>query len=326
MHRLRLWLASGVLFVVACVFVNNSVLFAAPREGRPSILAHRGIAQRFHTEGLTNDTCTASRILAPTHDYLENTIRSMQAAFERGADMVEVDVHPTTDGQFAVFHDWTVDCRTDGHGVTREHSMAALKQLDIGYGYTADNGQTFPFRGQGVGQMPTLDEVLAAFPDHQLLINVKSRDPAEGAMLAYHLGQLDADRRDRLQVYGHETPIAALRSRLPDVRTLSLESLQACVLQYAGYGWTGILPAACQRQLIFLPINVAPWLWGWPDRLLNRMEAAGSRVFVLGPYTGGGFSTGIDSDADLARLPAGYSGGIYTNELDLVLQWLRDRQ
>ncbi|MFG3757139.1 glycerophosphodiester phosphodiesterase family protein, partial [Klebsiella pneumoniae] len=72
----------------------------------------------------------------PTHPYLENTIASLQAAFAAGADIAEVDVHPTTDGQFAVFHDWTLDCRTNGSGVTREHAMAELRTLDIGYGYT----------------------------------------------------------------------------------------------------------------------------------------------------------------------------------------------
>ena len=109
--------------------------------------------------------------------YLENTIASIEAAFAAGADIVEFDVHPTTDGHFAVFHDWTVDCRTEGHGVTREHTLAELKALDIGYGYTADGGKTFPFRGKGVGLMPSLDEVLAAFPMRRLLINVKSNDP-----------------------------------------------------------------------------------------------------------------------------------------------------
>ena len=41
---------------------------------------------------------------------------------------------PASDGHFAVFHDWTLDCRAEGKGVTREHSLAALKQLDVGYG------------------------------------------------------------------------------------------------------------------------------------------------------------------------------------------------
>lgn len=99
------------------------------------------MAQRFDERDLKNDTCTAARMLPPTHDYLENTLRSMRASFEAGADVVELDVHPTTDGEFAVFHDWTIDCRTDGHGVTREQSMAKLKTLDIGYGYTADGGK-----------------------------------------------------------------------------------------------------------------------------------------------------------------------------------------
>ncbi len=64
-----------------------------------------------------------------------------------GADMVEIDVAPTADGQMAVFHDWTVDCRTEGKGNVRDKTMAELKQLDPGYGYTADGGKTFPLRG-----------------------------------------------------------------------------------------------------------------------------------------------------------------------------------
>jgi glycerophosphoryl diester phosphodiesterase len=92
-----------------------------------------------------DDTCTAALMLPPPHDYLENTIRSMQASFEAGADIVEVDVHPTTDGEFAVFHDWTLDFRTDGHGVTREPAMAELKRVDIGYGLRPTPARAFRF-------------------------------------------------------------------------------------------------------------------------------------------------------------------------------------
>ncbi|MCV5111843.1 glycerophosphodiester phosphodiesterase family protein, partial [Escherichia coli] len=70
-------------------------------------MAHRGIHQDFDRAGLGRETCTATRIREPIIPEIENTIRSMQAAFELGADVVELDVHPTTDGQFAVFHDWT---------------------------------------------------------------------------------------------------------------------------------------------------------------------------------------------------------------------------
>jgi glycerophosphoryl diester phosphodiesterase len=202
--------------------------------------------------------------------------------------------------------------------------MATLKRLDIGYGYTADAGKTFPFRGKGVGAMPTLGEVLAAFPGKRLLINVKSRDPSEGEKLASALGLLPPDRRRQIMVYGGDEPIETLRSRAPHIQTMSRASIKACLLRYIAYGWTGLVPDACHDALILVPINVAPWLWGWPDRFLNRMSGAGSAVFVLGPYDGG-FSTGIDTRELVDRLPANYSGGIWTNEIENLAKLLAEK-
>ncbi|WBL82053.1 glycerophosphodiester phosphodiesterase [Bradyrhizobium xenonodulans] len=307
-----------ILSVAVGIYLNNTSLLAPHRDGKPVLLAHRGIAQRFDERDVKNDTCTAARMLPPTHDYLENTLRSMRAGFEAGADIVELDVHPTTDGEFVVFHDWTVDCRTDGQGVTREQSMAKLKMLDIGYGYTADGGKTFPFRGKGIGMMPTLSEVFAAFPDRQLLINVKSRDANEGEKLAAVLTALPAERRRMIMVYGGDEPIDAIRRLTPDVRTTSRAAIRSCLIRYIGYGWTGLVPASCRNAMVLVPINAAPWLWGWPDRFLNRMADANSAVFVLGPYSGGEFSTGIDTSELFARLPRGYSGGIWTNEIAAI--------
>ena len=182
MRRL-VWVGIAFIIAAAVIWLNNTSLWVAPAP-KPTLLAHRGLAQTYGTEGLTATTCTAARIFPPEHDFIENTLPSMRAAFAAGADIVELDIHPTTDGQFAVFHDWTLDCRTDGRGVTREHSLADLKKLDVGHGYTADGGKTWPFRGKGVGLMPSLDEVLAAFPDKRFLIHIKSNDPAEGRQLA----------------------------------------------------------------------------------------------------------------------------------------------
>lgn len=323
MRKFWLSIAIAALLWAAFVFVNNSNLLADSKPGVPAILAHRGVSQDFDRTELKNDTCTAARMLPPTHSYLENTIASMRVSFVAGADVVEFDVHPTMDGQFAVFHDWTLDCRTDGHGVTREHTMAELKRLDVGYGYTADRGRTFPFRGQGVGLMPSLDEVLATFPENRFLINIKSNDPNEGHLLAAALRKQPANTVGRLMVYGGDAPIAALRNELPGIVAMSRSTLKSCLLAYAGYGWSGLVPPACQRSVIFVPINIAPWLWGWPDRFLDRMTGAGSAVFVVGPYNGGDFSSGIDTPNDLHRLPKGYSGGILTNELQNIAPALK---
>ena len=314
---------AAAALVLAVIYANNTNRLAVHRNGAPVLLAHRGIAQRFDERDLKNDTCTAARMLLSGHDYLENTIASMWAGFAAGADIVEFDVHPTTDGEFAVFHDWTLDCRTDGHGVTREHSMAYLKKLDIGHGYTADGGKTFPFRGKGIGLMPTLAEVLEVFPRERLLINVKSRDANEGEKLAAVLSKLPAERRAQIMVYGGDEPVGVLRRLLPNTRTISRAAIKSCLLGYIAYGWTGVLPTACHNAMVMLPINAAPWMWGWPDRLLNRMQAAGSEVFVLGPYRGGEFSTGIDTPEQLARLPQTYSGGIWTNEIETIAPLVR---
>ena len=314
----KLKYAAAIAVLAAAIYLSNSNLLARHHDGQAVLLAHRGMAQRFDERDLKNDTCTAARMLPPTHKYLENTIDSMRAGFAAGADIVELDIHPTTDGEFAVFHDWTLDCRTDGHGITREHSMAYLKKLDIGYGYTADGGKSFPFRGKGVGLMPTLTEVLAAFPEQRLLINVKSRDPSEGEKLAALLNKLPAERRAQIMVYGGDEPVDIVRQQTPEVRTISRSTIKSCLLRYIGYGWSGVVPKACTNAMVMLPINVAPWLWGWPDRFLNRMKAANSEVFVLGPYSGGEFSTGIDTPEQFARLPPNYSGGIWTNEIEAI--------
>ena len=317
---MRRWLRRiglGLLVLLAFVYLNNSALLAPTRQHPLTLLAHRGMHQTFGHEDVASDTCTATRMRAPEHAFLENTIASMEEAFRRGADIVEFDIHPTTDGQFAVFHDWTVDCRTNGTGVTRQHSLADLKALDIGHGYTAD-GKTFPFRGKGIGQMPSLDEVLARFPERRFLIHIKGNDPAEGERLAARLALLTATRRAGLMVYGGGQPVAVVREKLPGLRTMSGRNLKSCLLRYLGLGWSGHVPEACRNTLVLVPVNYARWLWGWPDRFLARMDRAGSEVFVVGPWAGEDFSRGIDDPDEFRLLPAQFSGGVWTNRIDVI--------
>ncbi len=310
---------AGVLLGAAFVYVSNASRFAPPMRGKPLLLAHRGLAQTFSSDGLTNETCTASRIDPPQHDFLENTLRSIQAAFDAGADIVEIDVHPTTDGHFVVFHDWTVDCRTEGRGVTREHTLAYLKSLDVGYGYTADGGAAFPFRGKGVGLMPSLDEVLSEFPRRRFLINIKSNDPAEGKILAERLARLAPAALDLLMAYGADRPIAALAERLPALRFMSKATLKRCGFTYLGIGWTGYVPQACRHTLLLVPANYTGMLWGWPNRFLDRLHRAGTDVFVAGPRAPGDIGTsGIDDEAAYRALPSRYDGGIWTNRIDSI--------
>jgi glycerophosphoryl diester phosphodiesterase len=315
--RFRIIVFIAVLFAAVIYLLNASWLVSSPA-GTPFLLAHRGVHQTFHREGLTATSCTATMIHSPRHGYIENTIASMRAAFEAGADMVEFDVHPTTDGHFAVFHDWTLDCRTDGKGVTREHTLADLKRLDVGYGYTADGGRTFPLRGKGVGLMPSLDDVLAEFPDRKFLIHIKSNDLAEGELLAARLAQLPASQRALLAVYGGDRPVAALAARLPDVPVMSKQREIACLGRYLAIGWSGYVPPPCEHALLLIPQNYAWLLWGWPGRFLARMQEASAIVILAGPYEAGEFSTGIDTPEQFANVPKLSGLGIWTNRVENI--------
>ncbi|MCM3706967.1 MULTISPECIES: glycerophosphodiester phosphodiesterase family protein [Cytobacillus] len=305
-----------LLVLVVFMFLNNTSLFTKERNNDPLLLAHRGMAQSFHMEGITGETCTAERIYEPEHNFLENTIPSMKAAFEAGADVVELDIQLTKDGQFAVFHDWTLDCRTNAKGNTREYTMEELKKLDIGYGYTADHGKTHPFRSKGIGMMPSLDEVMEEFPKGDLLIHIKSNDPEEGVMLAKYLSMFPADRLEKISVYGGDNPIAALKEEMPGMRVMSKATLKECLLPYIGAGWTGYMPNACKNTQVHIPESYTKLLWGWPNKFLNRMDEAGTRVIVVAGD--GSWSEGFDRPKDLKRLPDGYSGGIWTNRIELI--------
>lgn len=313
------------LILIAFIYLNNTSLLVEPIGSQPILLAHRGVAQDFEREGLTNETCTAARMIPSGHEYLENTLPSMQAAFEYGADVVEFDVHQTTDGQFAVFHDWTLDCRTNGSGVTREHSLATLQALDVGYGYTADEGQSWPFRDKGVGLMPSLEEVLTTFPDRDFLIDIKSNDADEGVLLAEQLKVLETERTGEIMIYGGQKPVEVIAAQLPEVQTISRPRLKQCLIRYMIFGWVGYVPTECERSVIMVPANVGPWLWGWPDRFLQRMDRAGSQVFLIGDYRGEGFSQGFDDPDRVEHLSTDYAGGIWTDRIDLMGEAVRMR-
>jgi glycerophosphoryl diester phosphodiesterase len=64
----------------------------------------------------------------------ENTLASFRSAIELGVDMIECDVHLSSDGELVVIHDHTLERTTDGSGLVRQHTLAELRELDAGGG------------------------------------------------------------------------------------------------------------------------------------------------------------------------------------------------
>ena len=121
--------------------------------GAPVLIAHRG----------------GSR-LAP-----ENTLPAFVSAVEEwGADMLELDVHLTRDGEIVVIHDPTVDRTTNGTGFVRDFSLPELRELDAAHHFRDLEGR-HSLRGTGV-TVPTLQEVLDACPN--VWVNAEIKEEA----------------------------------------------------------------------------------------------------------------------------------------------------
>jgi glycerophosphoryl diester phosphodiesterase len=298
------------------VWLNNSSRLADRSGKQPALLAHCALGQTYDLEGVKWNTNTAAIIHEPEHHYIGNTLPSMRAAFDCGADIVEFDIRLTADKQLAVFHDDTLEYRTDGKGNVSDHTMDELRQLDVGYGYTADGGKTFPLRGRGNGLMVSIEGVFRAFPDREFLIHIKDGGSEPGPILLNFLKALDDSAIAHISVYGNDPALNLLREHYPHLKILSKSRMIAAFWRYLLVGWTGYVPQAMRNMEIHLPIQYAKLFWGWPNRFLYRMDKANTRV-VLVRYVNG-WSDGFDSEADMEKLPDNYTGCIWTNRIDIV--------
>jgi glycerophosphoryl diester phosphodiesterase len=282
---------SLIIFVlVLIVFLTFQYLYpgtlneeTAKRTGF-EVIAHRGVSQPFRRDHLDNQTCTASRIYKPKNDYIENTIESIQAAFEYGATIVEFDIRPTKDKQFVVFHDNELDCKTNGKGKVSDFTVAELKQLDIGYGYTYDGGKTYPFRGKGIGKMHTIEEILRNFPNKKFLIDNKSGNNLEVAdMLVKTLSKLSISEQKNLFLWSQDVAFEYVNGRLPNITRLLLpfdhqKDFFITYLLSIGMMRVG---DAYKDQGLALPIKYTKYMWGWPNRFLNKIYGAGARFYLV---------------------------------------------
>lgn len=129
---------------------------------RPLNIAHRG-----------------GRGLSPEH-----TIFAYKKALQVGADVLELDVHSTKDGEIIVIHDPKVDRTTDGKGKVNELTLSEIKRLDAGYRFAIKRGnkEEYPFRGKRLF-IPALQEVFSEFPNQRINIEIKQFEPQiEGAL------------------------------------------------------------------------------------------------------------------------------------------------
>lgn len=319
-RRIRLTLLCLAAFV-GLVWLNNTSLFA-DRAGAPQFFAHRGLAPVMNPEHEDLLMCL-SRIYPPEHDYIENTIPSMEAAFALGATYVEFDIRQTADGQFAVFHDDMLDCKTEATGRVLDRSMEELRTLDVGYGYYTENGE-HPLRGKGIGLMPSLEELLDYFPARKFVINLKN-NRREAESLARFLEGRDPEDIRRIWVVGGPNAVDTLHDALPSLRAVSRRTQVRCVRDYMLLGWSGYVPEACRNTITGMFADYAWILWGWPHRIVERMERVGTIVVLTHPYQTESIHDLPETAEYAEMIPPGYGGVVETNRIDKIQGWLATR-
>src|SRR5437660_896053 len=96
----------------------------------------------------------------------QNTLAAFRNALTLPVDAIELDIHMSCDGHAIVFHDYTVDKHTNGHGNILDLDFAYLRSLNA--------AAHFPGGWPEPQQIPTLREVLDLAKGHvQAYIEIK---------------------------------------------------------------------------------------------------------------------------------------------------------
>ncbi len=157
----------------------------------------------------------------------ENTLAAFRNALAVGADVLELDLHVSQDGEPVVIHDPTLQRTTNGRGFVRETALPDLKRLDAGTWFAAR------FAGE---RIPTLQEVLdlvktAGGPQVRLNMETKFPPPGQGPpppsdfeerVLALARG---AGLLERIVIQSFFYPsLARVKALDPSVRTAALRA------------------------------------------------------------------------------------------------------
>lgn len=281
-------------------------------------------------KGVLNMSHQGGEIEAPS-----DTLFALKTSIEKGADMLELDVHLSKDGQIVVIHDETVDRTTNGTGSVEDLTLAQIKTLDAAHWFVPDVGtappgrpvEDYTLRGIATGAVeppegydandftiPSLEEVLKAFPDVPINIELKPTTRQTGAIEQAAADLLARyDRTDDVIVVSfNDASTLLFKALAPDVHTATGTAQAA--LFWGSHN--GPLPGAPN------PLNVAlqvPMALGVPVMSKDFVDNAHANDLAVHVWT-------INDEATMRQLIAWGVDGIMTDRptlLEAVLDELR---
>lgn len=143
----------------------------------------------------------------------ENTMVSFERGLALRADAIELDIHPTRDGELVVIHDPTLDRTTNGTGFVSAHTLHEIQQLDAGSWFDSSFKDC---------RVPTLHEILTwAHGRTKVVIEIKAGPifyPNIEQLLITALERADM-RHDVLVISFDHQSVLKLKQLAPDIPT-----------------------------------------------------------------------------------------------------------
>ena len=215
-------------------------------------------------------------------EFPSNTIYAFRKALRVGADMLELDVGVTKDNKVIVMHDTTVDGKTNGTGNVSSLTLRQIKRLDAAYWFApkAEShyshslpASAYRFRGIATGKkrpprgfrakdfrVPTLRQVMRAFPHTPINIEIKGRTPAEAESEYIHNAEVlakllkDTKRRDLIVVSFLQPAVDRFHELLPRIDVAP--GIAGAAVWIFGSGSPGPGVAAFQVPITFGPTAI----------------------------------------------------------------------
>lgn len=164
----------------------------------------------------------------------ENTLASFRRGLEAGADMIELDIQMTRDGELLCFHDWTLE-RLAGRAETVEKATSdVVTEITI-----APDGS----------RIPALRDALTVIPeDVPLNVEVKRRGARRDRLARKVLSVLDGRSQVLISSFDGEL-LREFRKVSPDLPLAPIERYQPRELLEAGAA-LGAFSLHCHRRLV----------------------------------------------------------------------------
>ena len=164
--------------------------------------------------------------------YPENTIPAFKAAFDAGAQMIEVDTTLTKDRQVVVIHDDNLKRTTNGRGKVCRYTLQELRQLDAGsWFHPRFSHERLPVleevldlaNGRGVANIELKPYTFQGRPGptgiEQLVLDLLHREKAFDRVM---LSSFDPDILNRIAAVPAHPPLALITKKSSDSHTVNL--------------------------------------------------------------------------------------------------------